>query len=459
MNARVQLIRSLAREAQTRSYRNAAPSLLRAQGAGPSGYSRASAFHTSSTRRDELPKSPYQTFVETLKEELRKNKDLHDNMKQLQGDVDKLQDSESMKRAKEMYERARLTSSIRENPRLRAAAEELRKQGHKVGDAVGDALKAMEESELMRGLAKASSAVASTIATTTAPVRNTAAYKVLAETVMDALDDSISSKYGGYEEKEARRKRREQRLLKAGRGGGLQARSQRVQVDPEASAKGAVVLHKDAAKYEKWDKMKETNPFLRTFVNLRRSYDESENPLVASMRSVTDTIGGWFDENETAQVVRALRAMDPSFNMESFSRELREYIVPEVVDAYLSADKESLQMWCGEATYNVLWATMEQYLKQGLVSESKILDIKHVEIVSGKMVDDEFPHLLLTFSTQEVLLFRNALTGEIVVGAEDRVEQCMYVASVTRVESELDNPITGGWKMTEMLRRSARNYI
>lgn len=41
--------------------------------------------------------------------------------------------------------------------------------------------------------------------------------------------------------------------------------------------------------------------------------------------------------------------MDPAFDMESFSRELREYIVPEVVDAYLSADKESLRMWCGEA--------------------------------------------------------------------------------------------------------------
>lgn len=31
-------------------------------------------------------------------------------------------------------------------------------------------------------------------------------------------------------------------------------------------------------------------------------------------------------------------------------------------------------------TYNVLWATMEQYLKQGLVSESRVLDIKHVEV-------------------------------------------------------------------------------
>lgn len=67
------------------------------------------------------------------------------------------------------------------------------------------------------------------------------------------------------------------------------------------------------------------------------------------MRNVTDTIGSWFDENETAQVARLMKSMDPTFNRESFERELREYIVPEVVDAYLSADQEALKAWCGEA--------------------------------------------------------------------------------------------------------------
>jgi hypothetical protein len=67
------------------------------------------------------------------------------------------------------------------------------------------------------------------------------------------------------------------------------------------------------------------------------------------VRSVTQTIGAWFDETEHAQVVRMMRLMDPTWEQETFERELREYIVPEVVDAYLSADKESLKRWCGEA--------------------------------------------------------------------------------------------------------------
>jgi import inner membrane translocase subunit TIM44 len=83
---------------------------------------RSVGFHSSSRRRDELPKSPFQTFVDVLKEELQKNRELQDNVKQLQGDVDKFQDSEAMKRARAAYERARvcirLTSTYREKSRM-----------------------------------------------------------------------------------------------------------------------------------------------------------------------------------------------------------------------------------------------------------------------------------------------------------------------------------------------------
>ena len=67
-------------------------------------------FHTTARRLDELPKSPFQTFVDVLKDELQKNRDLQQNVKQLQGDVDKFQDSEAMKRARAAYERARVCS-------------------------------------------------------------------------------------------------------------------------------------------------------------------------------------------------------------------------------------------------------------------------------------------------------------------------------------------------------------
>ncbi|KAF8347844.1 import inner membrane translocase subunit tim44 [Amanita rubescens] len=414
-------------------------------------------FHSSSRWRNELPKSPFQTFVEVLREELKKSRELQDNVKQLQGDVEKFQDSEAMKKARAAYERARLSSSIKENPKLRAAAEELKKTGIKVGDAVSEALKTMEESDVMRAISRASAAVSSTIEKSTEPIRNTAAYKTLAETLVDALDDSGSAKHAGFEEKEARRLRRQRRLAKAGKDNGLGPASKRIQENPEAGS--SLVLHKDSPRQEAWNRLKETNPILKRLVGLRQSYDESENPVVMSVRSVTETIGSWFDENENAQVTRLMRTMDPAFTRESFERELREYIVPEVVDAYLSADREALKAWCGEATYNVLWATMEPYLQQGLISDSKVLDIRQVDIHDAKILENNVPVFILQFATQEVLLFRNAKTKEIVIGSETKVEQCNYVAVITRVEEELGHELTGGWKVMEMGRRSARAYL
>ena len=82
-------------------------------------------------------------------------------------------------------------------------------------------------------ISRASTAVSNTIASTTEPIRNTAAYKTLSETLVDALDDGGSAKHAGFEEKEARRKRRQMRLAKAGKGAGLTPGSQRTQANPE----------------------------------------------------------------------------------------------------------------------------------------------------------------------------------------------------------------------------------
>ena len=80
-------------------------------------------------------------------------------------------------------------------------------------------------------------------------------------------------------------------------------------------------------------------------------------------------------------------------------------------------------------------------MKQGLISDSKVLDFRQVDITTAKMLESngaEIPGFVVTFATQEVLLFRNAKSGEVVVGAENRVEQCTYAAVRTRVEEEFE---------------------
>lgn len=58
--------------------------------------------------------------------------------------------------------------------------------------------------------------------------------------------------------------------------------------------------------------------------------------------------------------------------------------------------------------------------------------------------------LIVTCTTQEVLLFRDPKTREVIVGQEDRVEQCTYGAVITRIPEEIDNELTGGWKIVEV---------
>lgn len=155
-----------------------------------------------------------------------------------------------------------LTASIKENPRLQAAAEELRKAGLTVNDAVSHALKGMEENAIIRGsreavsrtlppfpfrsppnkyslcsppqIYKAGAAVGSAAMTASEPLRSTEAYKAVAAEITEALDDAASNvQHGGYVEKEDRRRRREARLAKAGRATGFGARKVKVEEDPE----------------------------------------------------------------------------------------------------------------------------------------------------------------------------------------------------------------------------------
>lgn len=102
---------------------------------------------------------------------------------------------------------------------------------------------------------------------------------------------------------------------------------------------------------------------------------------------------------------------------------------------------------------------MGQYVKQGLVSNSKILDIKHVDIVQGKLLENDVPVFVISFASQEILLFRSAKTGEPVVGHENAVEQCRYAMVLTRVPTEIDNELTGGWKVVEMARRGQKGFL
>lgn len=196
---------------------------------------------------------------------------------------------------------------------------------------------------------------------------------------------------------------------------------------------------------------------MQSIFSLKSSYNESENPFVSTARAVTDRIAGFFAENETAMVIKRFREMDPSFQVEPFLRDMREYILPEVLDAYVKGDIETLKLWLSAAQYQVYAALAQQYTTAGLKSDGRILDIRHVDILSARMLENDIPVFIITCRTQEVHVYRNAKTNELAAGQLDRVQLVTYAIGITRIAEDVHTE-TKGWRLIE-LQKSVRDYI
>jgi import inner membrane translocase subunit TIM44 len=219
-----------------------------------------------------------------------------------------------------------------------------------------------------------------------------------------------------------------------------------------------VTLHKDAAWKESWREFKESSRIAQGFFTAGQIYKESENPLISTARSISDRITGFFAENETAMVIKKFREMDPNFQLEPFLTEMREYILPEVLDAYVKGDIETLKLWLSAAQYSVYAALMAQYTTAGLKSDGKIVDIRNVDILNARLLEPgEVPVFIVTCRTQEVHVYKNAKSGELAAGMEDKVQQVTYAIGVTRIPEDVNNPETRGWRFIE-LQKSARDY-
>lgn len=151
--------------------------------------------------------------------------------------------------------------------------------------------------------------------------------------------------------------------------------------------------------------------------------------------------------------------MDPNFQLEAFLREMREYMLPEVLDAYVKGDIETLKLWLSDAQYSVYAALSQHYTTAGLKSDGRILDIRGVDISNARMLDPgDIPVFVVTCRTQEVHVYRNAKSNELAAGMEDKVQLVTYAMGLTRIPEDVNNPETRGWRIIE-LQKAARDYI
>lgn len=398
-------------------------------------------------KKEDLPpppphgdKTPWQVFMETMSTEFKQNKEWNESTKAIADGAHQFTESESVRRAREAYQKSTDAVSSTAGKVLKTTA-----------GAVGKGAAWTWETPVMKGVRSAANVTGDALDKATKPIRETEAFK----SVKSVIDDGSSSRYGGWVEKEERRKARELRE-QLDKINGVQS-PQNFEEDPNAGTN--VTLHKDAAWKEAWRNFKDQNKFVQGMFDMNRVYQESENPLISTARSITDRVAGFFAENETAMVIKKFRTFDPAFQVEPFLRELREYILPEVLDAYVKGDTETLKLWLSEAQYSVYEALTKQYLQAGLKSDGRILDIRHVDILKARMLEPgEIPVFIITCRTQEVHVYRNAKTGDLAAGMEDKVQLVTYAIGITRIPEDVNNPETRGWRLIEM-QKSAREYI
>ncbi|KKK25281.1 hypothetical protein ARAM_000692 [Aspergillus rambellii] len=388
-------------------------------------------------------KSPWQVFRDTLQSEFKASKEWNESTKALASSAHQFTENENIKRARAAYEAASGAATSRTSSALKTT-----------GKAIGKSAVWTWNTPVVQGIRKGVNATGSGIERATRPVRETEAYKTAVGGVKEAIDDGSSSRYGGWVEKEERRRQRQLREEMEAKSG---RRVEPMVEDPEAGTN--ITLHKDSAWKESWRDFKDSNPMMQKLFTLKESYNESENPLISTARSISDRVAGFFAENETAMVIKKFREMDPNFQMEAFLREMREYILPEVLDAYVKGDAETLKLWLSDAQYHVYAALAKQYTTAGLKSDGRILDIRGVDVSHARMLDPgEIPVFVVTCRTQEVHVYKNTKTGELAAGMEDKVQLVTYAIGLTRIPEDVNNPETRGWRLIE-LQKAARDYI
>ena len=150
-------------------------------------------------------KTPWQVFTETLKTEFQASKEWNESTKALASSAHQFTENESVKRARQAYSAASGTATS-------ATASALKGTGKVLGQGAAWTW----DTPVVKGVRTGVNATASGIEKVTRPVRETTVYKTAVGSVKDVVDDGSSSRYGGWVEKEERRKQRELRELQEG---------------------------------------------------------------------------------------------------------------------------------------------------------------------------------------------------------------------------------------------------
>ena len=144
-------------------------------------------------------KTPWQVFTETLRSEFKASKEWKEGTKQLASSAHQFTESEGVRKARAAYDATAGAATTKTAAALKNTA-----------GAIGQGAAWTWDTKVVQGIREGVNATGRGIEKATRPVRETQAF----QNIKEAVDDGSSTRYGGWIEKEERRKKRDLRDMK-----------------------------------------------------------------------------------------------------------------------------------------------------------------------------------------------------------------------------------------------------
>ncbi|KAK9173605.1 Tim44-like domain protein [Cryptosporidium meleagridis] len=148
-----------------------------------------------------------------------------------------------------------------------------------------------------------------------------------------------------------------------------------------------------------------------------------------------------YNGNKISKVVKEMKAINPNFKLTDFTSFFEEYILPKFMESYLKCDEHKLRLHCGDVAYRQLCSNIKKLKKMGFCLNTKILQLGDVELIGAEISDLMFsfkdfkiqtnqPEFIFTFKTQQINCLQDS-NGRIVSGSIDDIKELQYSIKVT----------------------------
>ncbi|XP_037029467.1 mitochondrial import inner membrane translocase subunit TIM44 [Bradysia coprophila] len=388
----------------------------------------------------------FSSFLDNLKQEMEKNKEMKDNIKKFREEAQKLEQSDALKSARHKFNTVESEAS--------KSGEVLKERmGHlkdKVQDVLEEASKtdlAKKASQIGDEISKSAKEMSESISEKSQKLGSSSAFQTISAASAEVKKEINSTGIHGRVYQSPLRLRKRVEIVDTQRP-----------FEANTDATG-IELHKDSKFYAQWENFKNNNQYVNKVLDWKMKYEESENPVIRASRLLTDKVsdimGNMFSKTELSETLTEICKIDPNFDQKDFLKDCETDIIPNILESMVRGNLEILKDWCFESTYNIIATPIKQAKKIGYYLDSKILDIENVDLVMGKIMD-QGPVLIITFQSQQIMCVRDQ-SRNVVEGDPDKVMRVNYVWVLCRDPGEL-NP-KSAWRLMEISANSTEQFV